>query len=250
VPRIRSFDGAEIAYHDVGAGRPVLLLHGYLADAASNWLTPGIADALAAAGFRSLMPDLRGHGASIRSHDPADYPADAFARDQVALLEQLGIHEYDLVGYSLGAMVASRLQVLDGRARHLVLGGTAEDGLLERGANWGPFLRALADPVAARKRPGDREILAFAESIGGDARALLLAAEARTTTSREELHAFDCRTLLLSGAGDAYIESLEPLQKLIPGSEIQRPPGDHVSTVSQPEFAAAIVAFLRAERSG
>lgn len=239
-----SEDGARIAYRETGEGRPVLLLHGYIADAEANWIRPGVAKALAEAGHRVLMPDLRGHGASVLSHDAADFPRDAYARDQLALLEALGIDDYDLVGYSLGAMVAARVQALDGRARSLVLGGSAEDGILERDANWAPFLEAVGDPEAARRQPALRAILSFVESVGGDPEALRLCAECRETTSTDELAAFRCRTLLISGSEDHYIESLEPLRKLIPGARIARTPGDHVTAVSQPEFAKTLVEFL------
>jgi pimeloyl-ACP methyl ester carboxylesterase len=240
-------EGAKIAYRDLGdpgQRRPVLLLHGYIADAVANWIRPGVAQALIDAGFRVVMPDLRGHGASVISHDPADFPPDAYARDQLALLEALGIEAYDLVGYSLGAQVAARVQALDGRARSLVLAGSGEDSILERDAHWGPFLAALADPSTRKK--GLRAILDFVDSVGGDCRALLLSAECRETTSHEQLGAFRCRTLLLSGSDDE-IESLEPFRELIPGARTARTPGDHVTAVSHPDFARAIVGFLRGE---
>lgn len=222
----------------------MLLLHGYIADAAANWIAPGVSKALTEAGFRVLMPDLRGHGASVISHDARDFPRDAYALDQLDLLESLSIDDYDLVGYSLGAMVAARVQALDGRARSLVLSGNNDDGLLDRDADWAPFLAALADPDAARGRRGLRGIIEFVETVGGDCEALRLGAECREATSAEELAAFRCRTLLLSGSDDEFIEGLEPLQKLVPGSRIARTPGDHLSAVSKPEFASALVEFL------
>ena len=43
---VNSFDGARIAYRDSGAGRPVLLIHGYIADSLANWVQTGIAQAI------------------------------------------------------------------------------------------------------------------------------------------------------------------------------------------------------------
>jgi pimeloyl-ACP methyl ester carboxylesterase len=54
-----SFDGAPIAVHVQGEGRPTLLLHGFLASAQLNWFEPGIAAAIAAAGRQVIAPDLR-----------------------------------------------------------------------------------------------------------------------------------------------------------------------------------------------
>ena len=72
--RFASFDGTEIAWTELGAGRPVLLLHGLFSNATNNWLRYGTARALADAGFRIIMPDFRAHGASAAPHDAAAYP--------------------------------------------------------------------------------------------------------------------------------------------------------------------------------
>ena len=66
-----SFDGASIVWHETGAGRPVVLLHGLFSSAAMNWQRYGAADTIAAAGFRVIMPDFRAHGASAAPHDAA-----------------------------------------------------------------------------------------------------------------------------------------------------------------------------------
>ena len=52
---------AQIALDDIGAGDPVLLLHGF---PATRHLWSQVAPMLAAAGFRALVPDLAGYGAS------------------------------------------------------------------------------------------------------------------------------------------------------------------------------------------
>ena len=69
-------DGVEIAWREIGQGRPLLLIHGFMSDADTNWIRYGHAAALANAGYRVIMPDLRAHGLSGRPHDPAHYPSD------------------------------------------------------------------------------------------------------------------------------------------------------------------------------
>ena len=86
IRRFASFDGQEIAYQVLGAGRPTLMIHGFLADAQKNWIQPGIAAAVAAVGRQVILPDLRGHGASAAPTDLAYWPADALALDQAALV--------------------------------------------------------------------------------------------------------------------------------------------------------------------
>ena len=61
-------DGVRLAWREMGEGRPVVLIHGYFSNAQVNWLRYGHAAAVAAKGFRVIMPDLRGHGASERPH--------------------------------------------------------------------------------------------------------------------------------------------------------------------------------------
>jgi alpha-beta hydrolase superfamily lysophospholipase len=69
--RFTSFDGTTIAYdHWEGEAGPVLLHHGFAADARINWVAPGIVDRLQQAGFEVVALDARGHGRSERSHDP------------------------------------------------------------------------------------------------------------------------------------------------------------------------------------
>ena len=60
-------DGVDLAWHELGEGRPLVLLHGLFSDADTNWLKFGHAAAIAAAGFRVIMPDLRAHGESAQA---------------------------------------------------------------------------------------------------------------------------------------------------------------------------------------
>jgi pimeloyl-ACP methyl ester carboxylesterase len=78
VMEFHSRDGIRLAYHEVGDGRPLILIHGYMGRAA-HWIDQGIAGRLAARGHRVIMPDMRGHGDSAKPHDAASYPPDALA---------------------------------------------------------------------------------------------------------------------------------------------------------------------------
>ena len=60
--RWKASDGIELAFHELGAGPPVVLLHGLFSSADMNWIKFGHAAKIAAAGFRVIMPDLRAHG--------------------------------------------------------------------------------------------------------------------------------------------------------------------------------------------
>jgi len=123
--------GVELAWHEIGSGRPLILLPGF-GGTGSRMLEHGPADALAAQGHRIVLPDFRGYGDSAKPRDPTGYPPDVLADDGFALVEHLGLGDgdYDLGGYSLGARIVVRM--------------------LARGAKPG---RAI---VAARSWPRDR----------------------------------------------------------------------------------------------
>ena len=147
--RFASFDGAGIAYLTAGEGPDVLLLHGFAADHRVNWVAPGVVDALVAAGRRVIALDARGHGESDKPHDPDAYEDDAMARDARALLDHLGVDRVDVVGYSMGSLVSTRLVPDEARVRSCVLGGIGGKSRAARGFSDGAA-------GAARRRARDR----------------------------------------------------------------------------------------------
>src|SRR5690349_4951458 len=96
-------DSVELAYHEMGSGRPVILLHGLFSDANVNWIKFGHAARIASEGFRVIMPDLRAHGLSGKPHEPEYYPRGILARDLRELVGHLGLTDFDLGGFSLGS---------------------------------------------------------------------------------------------------------------------------------------------------
>ena len=77
-------DGVGIEYEVHGAGRPVVLLHGF-PDSGRLWRNQ--VPALTGAGFQVIVPDLRGYGESTVV--PGRTPLETFARDVTGLLDRL-----------------------------------------------------------------------------------------------------------------------------------------------------------------
>jgi pimeloyl-ACP methyl ester carboxylesterase len=100
-----SINGIRLAYQDVGEGeRPLVLVHGftgYRHDFADHL------EALAALG-RTVVYDHRGHGESANTGDAASYSFAQLANDLSDFLDALRIERCDLLGHSMGGMVALR----------------------------------------------------------------------------------------------------------------------------------------------
>jgi pimeloyl-ACP methyl ester carboxylesterase len=100
-----SLHGIEMAYEEHGAGtRPLVVVHGFTGSRRDfAWR---FAD-LATLG-RTIFPDLRGHGDSTNTGDPATYTLEQIADDLVAFLDAIGVASCDLLGHSMGGMAALR----------------------------------------------------------------------------------------------------------------------------------------------
>ncbi len=95
----------EIAWEEHGSGdRALVLVHGYTGSRLD--FRPRL-DALAQRG-RTVLFDLRGHGASTNTGSSDDYTLDALRDDLFAVLDATGCEGCDLLGHSMGGMVALR----------------------------------------------------------------------------------------------------------------------------------------------
>lgn len=153
---LRSFRYGEyqLAYELHGDGATtIVLLHGLLLDAHVN---RDLAQALAAAGYRVALLDVLGHGRSDRPTDPTLHRFDHYARQVVALLDELGIEQAVVGGLSLGADVSLHVAAIaPQRVRALLL----EMPVME----WAtPAAALLFTPLLLSVRFGRRPLAAFA----------------------------------------------------------------------------------------
>lgn len=253
MPNFTSFDGLQLAYTvrdgDGSHRRPVVLLHGFAADAAVNWTATGVVKALGEAGFTVILPDVRGHGASEKPHDEARYRDDTLARDVSALLDELGLDDVAVVGYSMGAIVALAATARDSRIRCLATGGVGS-GVVDFGGVDTRVVKAseIADALLAEDPstlpPSSAPFRFLADSVGGDRLALAALARASEGTSPADLPAIGVPTLVLAGDQDPLAAEPERLAAAIAGARLVRVPGDHMTAVLSPAFSAALVSFL------
>ena len=98
--------GLRLAYEDWGdpKGAPLLMVHGFTGHRDDFFC---VREALAA-DRRVLIPDLRGHGASGRANSEQEYDFEHVVEDLEAFLDALAIDQVDVLGHSMGGMIALR----------------------------------------------------------------------------------------------------------------------------------------------
>jgi pimeloyl-ACP methyl ester carboxylesterase len=244
VHRFTAADGVELAWRELGEGRPLVLIHGLFSNAQTNWVRYGHAALIAQHGFRVIMPDLRGHGDSAKPHDPAAYPPDILAKDGFALVEHLGLSDYDLAGYSLGGRTVVRMLVEGAKPRRAVLCGMGLDGILDTDSRTGYFRHVLNNLGSFERGTSEWMTEAFLKTTKGDPSALLLVLDTFVDTTRAELGSIECPVLVLTGEDDDDNGSGEELAKIISDAKFKSIPGNHMSAVTKIELGQQIAAFL------
>jgi len=297
-----SFDGLPIAYLDEGEGPPVILLHGFGVDGLGQYGDferivpllekrqqmfreafgaappppnpplegrPGVVRALRAAGVRTILPDLRGFGASGKPRGKAAYENLAMARDVIALIEHLHLDAVDVIGFSMGSGVTAGLLTLrPPQVKSAILAGVGdyliEDTVLEFPKSW-PVPDSVPRPLTTRiwAEEGAR-ILEQGEIVPGHlASASLIAARATgadpkvlaavirgavmNTLPAEALQKVDVPVLILNGKADAANQKIAGLLKAIRTASVGECEGDHHSTPYQPTFQQAVIRFFEAQ---
>ncbi|MDT4984430.1 MAG: hypothetical protein QOF95_1920 [Pseudonocardiales bacterium] len=138
--------GTPFAYREVGptTGVPVVFLHHFTA-VLDDW-DPAVVDGIAAQ-RRVILVDLRGVGGSGGTTPDS---VEAMAGDTIAFIETLGLGTVDLLGYSLGGMIAQLIiQARPDLVRRAILAGTAPAG--DQGpAATGAILQAALDKASAQ----------------------------------------------------------------------------------------------------
>jgi pimeloyl-ACP methyl ester carboxylesterase len=254
--RFTTSDGVAISYDfDDSAPAslpPVVLQHGFAVSAQLNFGGPGLIDALADAGRRTIAIDARGHGDSDTPDDPSRYGEARMALDTRELLDHLGIERFDLVGYSMGAVISVLIAADDARVRRMVIGGVGA-GVVELG---GVDTRELppqiivgalrAEDPSTIEHPLGQAWRAFADTVEAN-RPAIASQAAAMHQSPIDLQRIQAPTLLIVATRDGLANRPEVLAEAIPGATLQRLDGDHLGVVRHPAFVPSIVDFLAAD---
>jgi len=287
-----SFDGTTISYLDSGPGdRVALLLHGFLVDGATNFGPaerivsmmsslatigappasaaidpagqPGVAARLVEAGFRVLVPDMRGHGQSDKPGSVGGYQGRAMARDMVALLDRLGVETADLLGYSMGSVTTAHLiAVAPERIRSAALGGigaaivAGEPMVLPPELpvpdsiprpltfeSFAEYAAAIVDGSAPLEGFGAiYATLATLLGIDRQVAAAVLRGQLSDAVTPESMRAFERPVMVVNGDQDlAALLTERAFEKYLPQVTFVRCRGDHLGAVLDPGFQTAVV---------
>jgi pimeloyl-ACP methyl ester carboxylesterase len=239
----------EIAYLDTGAGDPIVLVHGFASNKEVNWLNPSWIDALTRAGRRAIAIDNRGHGASSKLYDPADYDRATMAEDVRALLDHLKLERADVMGYSMGARITANLAIAHPkRVCSVVLGGVGVRLVVQGGLadNIAEALETVS--LADVTDPQGMMFRKFADQTKSDRRALAacLRGGGRALT-RAEVAALPMPVLVAVGTRDEIAGSPDELAALIPHAQVLHiPERDHMLAVGDRVYKAGVLKFLEA----
>jgi pimeloyl-ACP methyl ester carboxylesterase len=233
-------NGISIHYAVYGAGSPVILLHGGLANA-DYW---GHQIEALKAHHRVIVMDSRGHGRTTRDARPYGY--DLMADDVVALMDALKIPKADIVGWSDGAILGLDLAIrhkdrvgkIFAFGANTVPSGVKDD--VEKNPTFAAFI-ARARQEYEKYSATPKEYDAFVEQI-----SKMWASEPNWTDA--QLKAITSEVLVVDGDRDEAIkrEHTEYIAATIPGAGLLiLPNASHFAFLQDPGlFNYAVLHFL------
>lgn len=268
---ITAADGAQIFYKDWGAGRPVVLSHGWPLNA-DSWEAQALF--LASNGYRVIAHDRRGHGRSTQTWHGNEM--NTYADDLAAVLDHLDLREATLVGFSTGGGEVARYIGRHGTSRvaQAVLVSAVLPLMLDTQDNAGVPIEvfdgiragSLADrsqlyhdladgPFFGNNRPGVQVSQGIRDAFwsqgmqSGHRNAYECIAAFSATDFRADLDAFDIPTLVIHGDDDQVVPfevGGKASAARIKGAQLKVYPGapHGITDTHKEQLGADLLAFL------
>jgi len=248
---------ATLEMDDVGEGHPVILLHGF---PATRYLWSRVVPPLVKAGYRLLVPDLVGYGASVAAPGVLLDMASQ-SRWMLEMMDVLGIAQASVIAHDVGS-AAAQIMVANAprRVRSLVVldGVYGSEWAMEAIVSiqvWNPKDARRLFPVLARrlgKNPAVREMLGAYEGDQGGLRLIRAARDLdprQTEQIAQSLRSSRVPALVVWGEHDEFLsvdKVARPLAELL-GARLVLVPGAHFTPLDCPgEVATALRDFLQA----
>ncbi|HET6708155.1 alpha/beta hydrolase [Amycolatopsis sp.] len=270
---VTASDGARIFYKDWGAGRPVVLSHGWPLNS-DSWEAQALF--LAGNGYRVIAHDRRGHGRSTQTWDGNEM--DTYADDLAALLEFLDLSEVTLVGFSTGGGEVARYvgRHGTGRVAQVALVSAVPPFMLRTADNPGGVPVAVFDAIRAgsladrsqtyqdladgpffgHNRPGAnvsqgiRDAFWLQSMASGHRNAYECIAAFSATDFRPDLAAIDVPTLVVHGDDDQVVPfevGGKASAELVKGARLVVYPGapHGITDTHKTQLGGDLLAFLK-----
>jgi pimeloyl-ACP methyl ester carboxylesterase len=241
--------GVPIYYELIGAGTPIVLVHGFAGNFEGTWAQSGWIDFLVAQGRQVVAMDCRGHGRSGKPHAPSAYDDPRMPEDVLAVMGAAGLERVDLMGYSSGGVIAVALLAYHpDRFTSVIVGGA---GLRppdsQRQADIAAAL--VADDLSTINNPAALMFRQFAESRAADLHALAAFCRSGWFPSPQELEVAlgQARVPLLAVVGDkdGSLADVQRLSTTVPNAQLVILPGeDHFSATPAQSYKEAVASFL------
>lgn len=264
-------NGVMIRYVTEGKGEPIILIHGWMSDS-SMWGRDlfGNTKLKGADGFMVIALDCRGHGKSDKPHEQEKYGVE-MAADVVRLLDHLKLEKAHLIGYSSGAFIAGKvaathpdrvLSVVYAGQAPVITGAKASDfseceifaKAVDEGKGLGAYIIAVSPDD--KPKPTEEQANAIAKFLYGskDVKAFALAGRSfkDLEVTVEQLQKCSAPILFIHGGNESdHVKNrVAKVRKLLGRGEVKIvADGNHITTLSKPEFASALTDFLRSGKS-
>ena len=252
-------NGVKIHYITQGQGEPVVLIHGFSANAYFNWVMPQVFDKLSKH-YHVIALDNRGHGQSGKPHEIDKYGPE-MVEDVVRLLDHLKIDKAHIVGYSMGGFITEKLIVMHPeRILTAVVGGAGwsrrEDDhsvieavakSLEAGTGIAPLMKALTPP--GQPIPSDDQLKARNQLLmaSNDPKALAACIRGMLNLeiTKQELEQNKVPVLAIIGEIDPLKTGVDNMTGVLANLKVVVvSKGDHMSTFQSAKFMDALNEFL------
>lgn len=209
--------GVHIHYEIEGHGPPLVMMHGF-SRSLKGWYDHGYVQGLSP-NYQLILMDARGHGTSDKPHKVEAYQPDLFARDILAVLDDMGLKKAHYYGYSQGGAIGfkSVARYALSRFYSLIIGGMSPYRVItEAEEQWSKLLTSAMETAVEKgmeyyvdtmeRVMGPMLPSIKAESLKNDPAALLAMRKAYADWPGAEdiLESITIPCLIFAGEADAY----------------------------------------------